>query len=83
MTFTVADDVFMDVVQGKINPQKVTESHRSAEALIQLHTHTLKLLFLLSFFLSLKAFFAGKLKVRGNIMLSQKLEVILKDYAKL
>ncbi|KAA0714509.1 Peroxisomal multifunctional enzyme type 2 [Triplophysa tibetana] len=51
VTFTVADDVFMDVVQGKINPQK--------------------------------AFFAGKLKVRGNIMLSQKLEVILKDYAKL
>ncbi|AWP07357.1 putative peroxisomal multifunctional enzyme type 2 [Scophthalmus maximus] len=30
-----------------------------------------------------KAFFSGKLKVRGNIMLSQKLEVILKDYAKL
>uniref|UniRef100_A0AAY5KPM9 Hydroxysteroid (17-beta) dehydrogenase 4 n=1 Tax=Esox lucius TaxID=8010 RepID=A0AAY5KPM9_ESOLU len=30
-----------------------------------------------------KAFFAGKLKVRGNVMLSQKLEVILKDYAKL
>lgn len=30
-----------------------------------------------------KAFFAGKLKVKGNIMLSQKLEVILKDYAKL
>uniref|UniRef100_A0A3P8WVW1 Hydroxysteroid (17-beta) dehydrogenase 4 n=1 Tax=Cynoglossus semilaevis TaxID=244447 RepID=A0A3P8WVW1_CYNSE len=30
-----------------------------------------------------QAFFSGKLKVRGNIMLSQKLEVILKDYAKL
>uniref|UniRef100_A0A8C5PD43 Hydroxysteroid 17-beta dehydrogenase 4 n=1 Tax=Leptobrachium leishanense TaxID=445787 RepID=A0A8C5PD43_9ANUR len=30
-----------------------------------------------------KAFFAGKLKVKGNIMLSQKLETILKDYAKL
>lgn len=30
-----------------------------------------------------KAFFAGKLKVKGNIMLSQKLELILKDYAKL
>ncbi|XP_071997246.1 peroxisomal multifunctional enzyme type 2 [Engystomops pustulosus] len=30
-----------------------------------------------------KAFFAGKLKVKGNIMLSQKLEAILKDYAKL
>ncbi|XP_012819283.1 peroxisomal multifunctional enzyme type 2 isoform X1 [Xenopus tropicalis] len=30
-----------------------------------------------------KAFFAGKLKVKGNIMLSQKLEMILKDYAKL
>ncbi|KAI5094952.1 peroxisomal multifunctional enzyme type 2 [Silurus meridionalis] len=51
VTFTVADEDFMDVVLGKLNPQK--------------------------------AFFAGKLKVRGNIMLSQKLETILKDYAKL
>ncbi|NWZ63905.1 DHB4 enzyme, partial [Acrocephalus arundinaceus] len=30
-----------------------------------------------------KAFFSGKLKVKGNIMLSQKLEMILKDHAKL
>lgn len=30
-----------------------------------------------------QAFFSGKLKLRGNIMLSQKLEVILKDHAKL
>ncbi|XP_071397447.1 peroxisomal multifunctional enzyme type 2 isoform X1 [Centroberyx affinis] len=51
VTFTVSDEDFMEVVQGKLNPQK--------------------------------AFFAGKLKVRGNIMLSQKLEVILKDHAKL
>uniref|UniRef100_A0A4W4EX23 Hydroxysteroid (17-beta) dehydrogenase 4 n=1 Tax=Electrophorus electricus TaxID=8005 RepID=A0A4W4EX23_ELEEL len=51
VTFTVSDEDFMDVVVGKLNPQK--------------------------------AFFAGKLKVRGNIMLSQKLETILKDYAKL
>uniref|UniRef100_A0A672Z2U4 Hydroxysteroid (17-beta) dehydrogenase 4 n=1 Tax=Sphaeramia orbicularis TaxID=375764 RepID=A0A672Z2U4_9TELE len=51
VTFTVSDDDFMEVVQGKLNPQK--------------------------------AFFSGKLKIRGNIMLSQKLEVILKDYAKL
>ncbi|XP_068994565.1 peroxisomal multifunctional enzyme type 2 [Embiotoca jacksoni] len=51
VTFTVSDQDFMEVVQGKLNPQK--------------------------------AFFSGKLKVRGNIMLSQKLEVILKDYAKL
>uniref|UniRef100_A0A3Q1J2R7 Peroxisomal multifunctional enzyme type 2 n=1 Tax=Anabas testudineus TaxID=64144 RepID=A0A3Q1J2R7_ANATE len=51
VTFTVSDEDFMEVVQGKLNPQK--------------------------------AFFSGKLKVRGNIMLSQKLEVILKDYAKL
>ncbi|XP_037536897.1 peroxisomal multifunctional enzyme type 2 [Nematolebias whitei] len=29
------------------------------------------------------AFFSGKLKAKGNIMLSQKLEVILKDHAKL
>ncbi|KAL7885071.1 hypothetical protein AOLI_G00078410 [Acnodon oligacanthus] len=51
VTFIVADEDFMEVVMGKLNPQK--------------------------------AFFAGKLKVRGNIMMSQKLEMILKDYAKL
>ncbi|XP_030624245.1 peroxisomal multifunctional enzyme type 2 isoform X2 [Chanos chanos] len=51
VTFTVSDEDFMEVVLGKLNPQK--------------------------------AFFAGKLKIRGNIMLSQKLETILKDYAKL
>ncbi|XP_036382468.1 peroxisomal multifunctional enzyme type 2 [Megalops cyprinoides] len=51
VTMTLSDEDFMDVVLGKLNPQK--------------------------------AFFAGKLKVRGNIMLSQKLETILKDYAKL
>ncbi|XP_060926924.1 peroxisomal multifunctional enzyme type 2 [Limanda limanda] len=51
VTFTVSDEDFMEVVQGKLNPQK--------------------------------AFFSGKMKVRGNIMLSQKLEVILKDHAKL
>ncbi|XP_046904595.1 peroxisomal multifunctional enzyme type 2 isoform X2 [Hypomesus transpacificus] len=51
VTFTVSDEDFMEVVQGKLNPQK--------------------------------AFFSGRLKMRGNIMLSQKLEVILKDYAKL
>jgi 3-hydroxyacyl-CoA dehydrogenase/3a,7a,12a-trihydroxy-5b-cholest-24-enoyl-CoA hydratase len=32
---------------------------------------------------SLQAFFSGRLKARGNIMLSQKLQMILKDYAKL
>uniref|UniRef100_A0A1A8QGH1 Peroxisomal multifunctional enzyme type 2 n=1 Tax=Nothobranchius pienaari TaxID=704102 RepID=A0A1A8QGH1_9TELE len=51
VTFAVSDEDFMEVVTGKLQPQK--------------------------------AFFAGKLKVKGNIMLSQKLEVILKDYAKL
>ncbi|XP_053330090.1 peroxisomal multifunctional enzyme type 2 [Spea bombifrons] len=50
-TFTLSDQDFMELVLGKLNPQK--------------------------------AFFAGKLKVKGNIMLSQKLETILKDYAKL
>ncbi|XP_027730773.1 peroxisomal multifunctional enzyme type 2 [Vombatus ursinus] len=49
--FTLSDEDFMDVVMGKLNPQK--------------------------------AFFSGKLRVKGNIMLSQKLELILKDYAKL
>uniref|UniRef100_A0A8D1I112 17-beta-hydroxysteroid dehydrogenase 4 n=1 Tax=Sus scrofa TaxID=9823 RepID=A0A8D1I112_PIG len=29
------------------------------------------------------AFFSGRLKARGNIMLSQKLQMILKDYAKI
>ncbi|XP_072288805.1 peroxisomal multifunctional enzyme type 2 [Eucyclogobius newberryi] len=51
VTFTVSDEDFMQVVQGKLNPQQ--------------------------------AFFSGKLKIAGNIMLSQKLEVILKDHAKL
>ncbi|XP_043966291.1 peroxisomal multifunctional enzyme type 2 [Gambusia affinis] len=51
VTFTLSDEDFMEVVTGKLQPQK--------------------------------AFFSGKLKMRGNIMLSQKLEVILKDYAKL
>ncbi|RXN28617.1 peroxisomal multifunctional enzyme type 2 [Labeo rohita] len=51
VTFTISDEDFMEVVMGRLNPQK--------------------------------AFFAGKLKVKGNIMLSQKLEVVLKDYAKL
>ncbi|CAK6433946.1 unnamed protein product [Pipistrellus nathusii] len=30
-----------------------------------------------------KAFFSGKLKARGNIMLSMKLQTIFKNYAKL
>lgn len=51
VTITVSDEDFLEVMQGKLNPQK--------------------------------AFFSGKLKVRGNIMLSQKLEIILKDHAKL
>lgn len=50
-TITISDEDFMEVVLGKLNPQK--------------------------------AFFSGRLKARGNIMLSQKLQMILKDYAKL
>ncbi|XP_067424690.1 peroxisomal multifunctional enzyme type 2 isoform X2 [Emydura macquarii macquarii] len=50
-TLIISDQDFMDVLLGKINPQK--------------------------------AFFSGKLKLKGNIMLTQKLETILKDYAKL
>uniref|UniRef100_A0A673ILG3 Hydroxysteroid (17-beta) dehydrogenase 4 n=1 Tax=Sinocyclocheilus rhinocerous TaxID=307959 RepID=A0A673ILG3_9TELE len=49
--FTVADEDFMQLLTGKLNPQK--------------------------------EFFSGKLKVKGNITLSQKLEAVLKDYAKL
>ncbi|XP_073675004.1 peroxisomal multifunctional enzyme type 2-like [Garra rufa] len=51
VSFSISDQDFMEVVKGKLNPQK--------------------------------AFFAGKLKVKGNIMLSQKLEAVLKDHAKL
>ncbi|XP_028727647.1 peroxisomal multifunctional enzyme type 2 [Peromyscus leucopus] len=50
-TIIISDEDFMEVVMGKLDPQK--------------------------------AFFSGKLKARGNIMLSQKLQMILKDYAKL
>ncbi|KAM5329532.1 peroxisomal multifunctional enzyme type 2 [Glossophaga mutica] len=51
LTVTISDEDFIDVVLGKLNPQK--------------------------------AFFSGRLKARGNIMLSQKLQMILKDYANL
>ncbi|XP_054550482.1 peroxisomal multifunctional enzyme type 2 isoform X2 [Talpa occidentalis] len=51
VTFILSDEDFMEVVLGKLDPQK--------------------------------AFFSGRLKARGNIMLSQKLQMILKDYAKL
>lgn len=51
VTITLSDEDFMEVVLGKLDPQK--------------------------------AFFSGRLKARGNILLSQKLQMILKDYAKL
>ncbi|XP_060233266.1 peroxisomal multifunctional enzyme type 2 isoform X1 [Meriones unguiculatus] len=51
VTIVISDEDFMEVVLGKLDPQK--------------------------------AFFSGRLKARGNIMLSQKLQMILKDYAKL
>lgn len=50
-TIIISDEDFMEVVLGKLDPQK--------------------------------AFFSGRLKARGNIMLGQKLQMILKDYAKL
>lgn len=50
-TFTLEDEDFIDLVLGKMNPQK--------------------------------AFFSGKLKLKGNILLSQKLLTIFNDYAKL
>ncbi|XP_061491475.1 SCP2 sterol-binding domain-containing protein 1 [Rhineura floridana] len=48
--FILSDHDFMELVLGKIKPQR--------------------------------AFLVGKVKVRGNILLSHKLETILKDYAK-
>uniref|UniRef100_F7IAA8 17-beta-hydroxysteroid dehydrogenase 4 n=1 Tax=Callithrix jacchus TaxID=9483 RepID=F7IAA8_CALJA len=50
-TIILSDEDFMEVVLGRLDPQK--------------------------------AFFSGRLKAKGNIMLSQKLQMILKDYAKL
>ncbi|XP_075397542.1 peroxisomal multifunctional enzyme type 2 isoform X2 [Tenrec ecaudatus] len=51
ITIVISDEDFMQVVLGKLDPQK--------------------------------AFFSGQLKAKGNIMLAQKLQLILKDYAKL
>ncbi|XP_016060096.1 PREDICTED: peroxisomal multifunctional enzyme type 2 [Miniopterus natalensis] len=51
VTITLSDEDFIDVVLGKLDPQK--------------------------------AFFSGRLKARGNIMLSQKLQMIFKEYANL
>nr|KAF6489658.1 hydroxysteroid 17-beta dehydrogenase 4 [Molossus molossus] len=51
VTVTLSDEDFINVVLGKLDPQK--------------------------------AFFSGRLKARGNIMLSQKLQMVFKNYAKL
>ncbi|XP_004635650.1 SCP2 sterol-binding domain-containing protein 1 [Octodon degus] len=48
--FTIPESVFMELVLGKMNPQK--------------------------------AFLAGKFKVSGKVLLSQKLEKVFKDWAK-
>ncbi|XP_037657168.1 peroxisomal multifunctional enzyme type 2 [Choloepus didactylus] len=50
-TIILSDEDFMELVLGKLDPQK--------------------------------AFFSGRLRAKGNIMLSQKLQMILKDYARL
>ena len=50
VTVTVADDDFVDIASGKLNPQK--------------------------------AFMGGKLKVKGNVMLLQKLQGILEKKRK-
>ncbi|KAF6356977.1 hydroxysteroid 17-beta dehydrogenase 4 [Rhinolophus ferrumequinum] len=50
-TIILSDEDFMDLVVGKLDPQK--------------------------------AFFSGRLKAKGNIMLGLKLQTIFKDYAKL
>ncbi|XP_019508647.1 PREDICTED: SCP2 sterol-binding domain-containing protein 1 [Hipposideros armiger] len=49
--FTIPEPVFMELVLGKMNPQK--------------------------------AFLAGKFKVSGKVLLGQKLERVLKDWAKI
>ncbi|XP_048371323.1 SCP2 sterol-binding domain-containing protein 1 [Sphaerodactylus townsendi] len=49
--FTLSDDDFMELVLGKVKPQR--------------------------------AFLVGKIKVKGSIVLSHRLETILKDYIKL
>jgi len=46
-TISVSDQDFLDMSQGKLDPQK--------------------------------AFFGGKMKIKGNVMLSQKLGAILKQ----
>ncbi|KAM5261793.1 peroxisomal multifunctional enzyme type 2 isoform 1-T2 [Hipposideros larvatus] len=51
VTITLSDEDFMDLVLGKLDPQK--------------------------------AFFSGRLKAKGNIMLGLKLQTIFKDHAKL
>ncbi len=74
VTFSVSDEDFMEVFLGKLDPQKVPRlSHVCLRrAPPDVHAPFLP-----------QAFFAGKLRVKGNIMLSQKLEAVLKDYAKL
>lgn len=63
VTIIVADADFVQLAAGKLDAQKGSFSAH--------HYVAVKFLFL--------AFFSGKLKVKGNIMLSQKLGAILKQ----
>lgn len=65
---TISDEDFVNLSSGKANPQQVIFILNNKYAL---------------FIFFIKMFMKGKLKVKGNIMLAQKLEKLFKNNAKL
>ena len=69
-TLTLSDELFVDMASGKITGQQV---------LPFLQTFT----FITITFTFTQAFFQGKVKIGGNVMLSQKLQTLFAAQSKL
>ena len=69
VTLTLDDDNMVKLVGGSLNPQQVRNQAVS-------HSES-------SHSVQFQAFMSGKLKIKGNIMLTQKLQGLLKDASKL
>ncbi len=71
VTITVDDNDFVDLASGKANAPAVC-----IDILNKIYIYIILLFFL-------QLFAKGKMKVKGNVMLAQKLSTLFKDQAKL
>lgn len=72
-TLTISDGDFVDMASGKISGQQVGD----------IYDHPPKSTVTSPFILNFQAFMSGKLKITGNVMMSQKLGALFQDQAKL